>query len=366
MDNQRLLIWVTFGLLLWMTYQAWVTDHAPPPAAPTTTEVPLPAGETGLPALPADSVNSDAAAQTDQAPPLDAGATIQATAADDSAAPSIRVLTDVLDVAISAEGATIEGAVLRNYPLAKDRPDLLVELLSRNGANFGLVQSGLNAAGDGIKPDHRAIYSTPRNEYLLGNGNELEVPFTWTNGQGITVEKTLRFSRGSYRIDVTHRLVNDSGVDWRGAEYAQIQRHNQEPERSMFDVDSYSFAGPIIYDGEKSEKLDRDDLLSDGAYAIQAQEGWVGAIEHHFLSALVPSQDSQYNYNVSVNGAVSTASLIRSPAIIVPQGSEFTFETTAFVGPKLQAQLEEIQPSLKLTVDYGWLTLISQPLFCGC
>ncbi len=34
-----------------------------------------------------------------------------------------------------------------------------------------------------------------------------------------------------------------------------------------------------------------------------------------------------------------------------------------FVGPKLQSQLEEIDPSLKLTVDYGWLTIISQPLF---
>ena len=34
-----------------------------------------------------------------------------------------------------------------------------------------------------------------------------------------------------------------------------------------------------------------------------------------------------------------------------------------FVGPKLQSQLEEIDESLKLTVDYGWLTIISQPLF---
>jgi YidC/Oxa1 family membrane protein insertase len=36
---------------------------------------------------------------------------------------------------------------------------------------------------------------------------------------------------------------------------------------------------------------------------------------------------------------------------------------TTFVGPKLQAQLEQVEKSLKLTVDYGWLTIISQPLF---
>ena len=52
----------------------------------------------------------------------------------------------------------------------------------------------------------------------------------------------------------------------------------------MFDVDSYSFVGPIVYDGEKSEKLDRDDLISD-AYEFQAANGWV---------ALRSSQRLQY------------------------------------------------------------------------
>jgi YidC/Oxa1 family membrane protein insertase len=66
---------------------------------------------------------------------------------------------------------------------------------------------------------------------------------------------------------------------------------------------------------------------------------------------------------VTVTGDTSVASLIRSPSLIVSSGSEFTFETSAFVGPKLQSQLEQLDESLKLTVDYGWLTIISQPLF---
>ena len=37
MDNQRLLIWVTFFFLAWMTYQAWMSDYGPqPPAVPAT------------------------------------------------------------------------------------------------------------------------------------------------------------------------------------------------------------------------------------------------------------------------------------------------------------------------------------------
>ena len=361
MDNQRLLIWATFGMLLWMTYQAWVTDNAPPPvnAPAQTADVLVPADAGAPPALSTDSADDVAPALAEAAPanPVSAGA------ANGTAAPVVTVTTDVFEITISTQGATIQNARLKNYPVAKDRPEDLVQLLSSESINFGQVQSGLNAAGDGLKPDHRALYSTPANEYELNGADELLVPFTWTDGNGISVEKTLRFARGSYRIDITHRLINDSGADWQGAEYAQIQRRNKEVERSMFDVDSYSFDGPIIYDGEKSDKLQRDDLLSDGAYSIQATGGWVGSIEHHFLTAVVPPTDARYNYNVSVDGTVSTASLIRSPSVVIAPGDEIVFESTAFVGPKLQAQLEDVSESLKLTVDYGWLTIISQPLF---
>jgi YidC/Oxa1 family membrane protein insertase len=47
----------------------------------------------------------------------------------------------------------------------------------------------------------------------------------------------------------------------------------------------------------------------------------------------------------------------------VAPGQSHTFNTTLFVGPKLQSQLEQVDERLKLTVDYGWLTLLSNPLF---
>ncbi|MDX1405934.1 MAG: membrane protein insertase YidC, partial [Woeseiaceae bacterium] len=266
-------------------------------------------------------------------------------------------------VEISTTGATLQRAVLLDYPVAKDDPDNLVELLNPAGPDRGSIQTGLIAQGDGAEANHLAEFSTPSTSYRLGSNDELIVPFTWSDQGGVRVEKQIRFTRGSYRIDITQRLINGSAGDWRGAEYAQIERRSHEIERSMFNVDSYSFDGPIIYDGEKSAKLDRDDLISDGPFEIKTGNGWVGSIQHHFLSAIVPAKDAEYRYKVSVNRDTSLASLIRSPSIFVPAGSEFVFETSAFVGPKLQDQLEELDESLKLTVDYGWLTIIAQPLF---
>ena len=122
------------------------------------------------------------------------------------------------------------------------------------------------------------------------------------------------------------------------------------------------FPGPIIYDGEKSDKLDRDDLLDDGPYRFKTADGWLGSIQHHFLSAIVPENGEEHSYSVSVRDETSTSSALGTTRS-VPPGSSTTFVTTAFVGPKLQAQLEEIHERLNLTVDYGWLTLLSNPMF---
>ena len=360
MDNQRLLIWATFGLLAWMTYQAWMQDYGAAPIETIATEqtAPPPVDELNLPELPTDTADTPDLA--DDAPPLDGEpAPTDVEIGDDL----IRIRTDVLDIDVNTRGGTLQRAALRKYPVAKDQPDVLVELLSPGRTELGLIQSGLNSAGDGPKANHTALFSSTASDFELGDADELLVPLTWEDGQGVTVEKTLRFTRGSYRIDILHHLRNDSVTEWRGADYAQILRRSRETERSMFDVDSYSFDGPVIYDGERSEKLDRDDLISDGAHSLQAANGWTATIQHHFLTALVPPTDAQYVYNVSVRGDVSLSSLISTPSIVVPPGGEHTFETTAFVGPKLQEQLEDIAETLKLTVDYGWLTILSQPLF---
>ncbi|MGB5336611.1 MAG: membrane protein insertase YidC [Woeseiaceae bacterium] len=361
MDNQRLLIWAFFGLMLWMTYQTWQQDYGPKqaPAAeqqvrqPTELTAPAGSAEGELPAL----------AEPTDAPALSNEAATGQGEAERKQAPSIRVTTDVLDVEISLQGGTLQRAVLRNYPVAKDAPDTLIELLSPDSTTTGLIESGVRASGGGAEATHLDMLSSRQMSYELGGNDEIVVPLTWTDDSGVTLEKRYRFKRGSYQIDLEQEVTNGSDALWRGAEYVRIKRHFQEQERSMFDVDSYSFAGPIVYNGEKSEKLARDDLLEDGKYEFYSERGWFGSIQHHFLSAVVPAPGVDHKYEVAVVGNNSVSSAIGRNLETVSPGSSKTFATTLFVGPKLQSQLEQIDKSLKLTVDYGWLTIISQPLF---
>ena len=361
MDNQRLLIWALFAFLAWMTYQTWVTDYAPKPAQPVTEQA---ADTLGTPPdVAGDDDELPAITETTAPEALPSTPDVAGEAATETAAPTITVSTDVFDVVISTRGGTLQGATLKKYPVAKDTPDVLVQLLGTQGKEFGLIESGVRAAGGAAEATHLETFTAASRRYELGDAKELVVPLTWQDASGVTVEKRFRFSRGSYAIGLEQVVSNGTDAAWRGAEYVRIKRHSAEQERSMFDVDSYSFIGPIVYDGDKSEKLKRDDLIDDGKYEFSAQQGWIGSIQHHFLSAVVPTPGVEYKYDVAVSGDVAISSSIRRNLVAIAPGASETFATTLFVGPKLQEQLEQIDKSLKLTVDYGWLTIISQPLF---
>ena len=355
MDNQRLLIWALFAMMLWFTYQAWQRDYAPAPVPVITDQAPTLPDEDAF-GLPEVSAGQDDVPALPETP----GPTAVGTS---PAAVSIRVITDVQDIEISLEGGTVIRAALPKYPIAKDRPDEPVVLLSPVMDQLGLIRTGLRSA-DATRagPGHAAIFTAERTTYELGDADELVVPLSWTDGQGVVLEKRFRFRRGSYTIEVEQTLSNGSGTAWTGDQYSQILRRSYEQERSMFDVDSYSFDGPIIYDGERSDKLDREELLDDGPFQFTASQGWVASIQHHFLSAIVPERGQQHVYQVRVTGNTMAASAVGAKQTVQP-GESHVFSRTLFVGPKLQAQLEDIDESLKLTVDYGWLTILSQPLF---
>lgn len=359
MDNQRLLIWSFFGLMVFFTWQAWMEDYGPQPQQPAVTENSA-APEAATPDL--DDLPAMSGPTPGDAPTLNAG-TSEEPVIDTASASVVTVTTDVLSVEISTRGATLQKAALLKYPVSKDEPDVLVRMLSPTPETLGLLQTGLRISGrEDAEPNHRAEFTARETSYELNGNDELVVTFNWTDGAGITATKSFTFRRGSYIVDIDQTLANETGESLVAGAYAQLLRRSREPERSMFDVDSYSFDGPIIYDGDRSEKLDRDDLI-EAPYTAMTANGWVATIEHHFLNAIVPPSGQSQSYRVLVDDGIARASVINAEGESIGPGESATFSTTAFVGPKLQAQMDQVDESLKLTVDYGWLTIISEPLF---
>ncbi len=356
MDNLRLFLWVGLGLLLWMTFQTWQSEHAAAPVvatekAPAVTkpEQNVAAADDLLPELPEVANTHEAAGET--------GPLTQPQAA------TVHVRTDVLDLKISLLGGGLQDSLLPAYPVHKDRPDEPVQLLNSDPESLYLLQSGLRTAGKAVQIGARTLFDSPADEYVLREGqDELVVPLSWTNPDGVRVEKTFRFRRGRYDIELQQQLINDSTQPYSAAAYLQIRRRYQPLKRTMFNVDSYSFNGPVAYDGEKYEKLKVEDL-EDEPFEQAVSGGWVAAIQHHFLVAAIPPPEDTYKYRVVYDGKFFTASTIGAEPVTVAPGTAVVFPAKLFVGPKLQKQLAETAEGLKLTVDYGLLTLLAQPLF---
>jgi YidC/Oxa1 family membrane protein insertase len=220
----------------------------------------------------------------------------------------------------------------------------------------------LRAAAGRSEPTHLVTYSAPASEFRLAPGaNELEVPLTWTDGQGLSVQKIFTFKRGRYDVGLDYEVSNNTPTEWQGASYVQFARHVYAQDRSMFDVESYAYRGPAIYDGAKYRKLDVDDE-DDIQLARAFSGGWMAELRHHFVSAAVPPAGETYDYTLSRDGEKALISY-RGPLKAVAPNAQARFSEKLFVGPKLQEQLKEVGPRLELTADYGKLTILAQPLF---
>jgi YidC/Oxa1 family membrane protein insertase len=358
MDNQRLFVWAALALVLWLNYITWQRDYAPPPAPVTTTATtPTQAHKPAetLPELPSDSTASSGA------PPAPAAAAPATASTEGAPAPVIHVVTDVLDMDISTRGGELQRADLLKYPKVKDKPDDLVRLF--NTQNLFVARSGLRAADKRAEPTHLAVFQSAASEYKLAPGaKELQIPLTWTDGQGLTVIKTYTFYPGTYRIDLKYDVDNKSGSEWKAASYVQLVRHYEHVERSYFKVETYAYRGPAIYDGKAYHKLnveDKEDSHYKGAFA----GGWLAAMQHHFVAAAVPPADVSYDYQLNVDPDNDFIIGYRGPLVAVPAGATHTFNEKLFVGPKLQDQLVATGNELDRTADYGKLTIIAKPLF---
>ncbi len=365
MDNLRTILWAVFASMAFLTWTKWQSEHQPPPGAEMVDEAPsiqAPAAADPADLLPSVSGPAELPGEPPAAPdnlPTTAQIAPAAPASATAGAATIMIETDVFELSVSAQGGTLVGARLKNYPLSKDTPDVQVDLLSNAPDDLYTIATGLvdsNREG----PTHLADLTTAEKSYRM-TGATLEVPFRWKNASGVSVEKIYRLKRGEYDIDIEYRIRNAGAADWRALSYMQIRKLHNPPERSMFDVDSYSYNGPIYYDGEKYEKIDPEDLADTPLKATIAG-GWLASIEHHFLTAAIPPADQDFSYDASfTNGFVTVRS--SGPAIVVPAGGETVTSSTLFVGPKLQNQLSATAPDLDLTVDYGFLALLAKPLF---
>ncbi len=350
MDNVRVLLLSALVFVLFLIYQAWQADYG---AQHKPSSPPLDAGQkTEVTTPPAAPVAS--APVTSTSPTLPASAVVSEE--------PISVETDLLRLEIFPRGATIGSVWLKDYAVSPEQPEDKFRLMKPTPPNLFVAQSGLVGTVADKMPTHDAVFSTVQPSYRLADKeSELVVEFHWTDGAGAVVTKRYRFVRGSYVIQAEQEVRNDSAETIAVRSYSQLERTTPDDSNASRFV--YTYTGGVYYSPEdKYEKVPFDKMQSD-RLDKDVTAGWVAMIQHYFLAAWVPPADQSRHFFTNVIDGNRYVIGFYTPAISLAPQSSHSFADRLVVGPKLQDQLAGIAPGLDLTVDYGWLTILAQPIF---
>ena len=356
-DIRRTILWVVFGFSLVMLWDQWQIHNGKKPTFFPSAVQTAPAQTTtttsSVPATDANTVKNNAVPQSTDSTVLPATA----------AAQRIDVETDVLKLQFSTEGGSLLRAeLLKHKDIHHAGSNVLIMDDSKERvylAQSGLI-GGLTATG---WPTHKTPMVFSGSKILKDTENELQLRFESVPVGDIKLIKTYILKRGSYAIEVKHDIVNASSAAISPQLYVQLVRDGNKPEgESSF----YStFTGPAVFTSQKKyQKIEFSDIEKNKAdFEKQSSQGYVAMVQHYFASAWLLDDTQQRDlFARKLDNNLYAVGMVAPLPAIAP-GAQLSHSARLFVGPQEEKVLESIYPGLELVKDYGWLTILSKPLY---
>lgn len=280
----------------------------------------------------------------------------------------VSVKTDLFAAEIDSNGADLRRVELLKHAASGNQGKNFI-LLQDDEQRTYVAQTGL--IGDGL-PTHKTEFKAMQSAYQLAEGQqELAVRLEAAGPDGVKVAKTYLFKRGSYVVDVKYEIVNGSDKPVTTSAYYRFLRDNVTVDGGTFG--SSTFTGPAVYTAEgKFQKVAFEDIDKKKAkYVQQAKDGWVAMLQHYFATAWIASplegasvcgtQECRYELKKLPEGLYSAGVIVDLPQVASGAKAETTMPL--FLGPEETRVLKAAAPGLDLVKDYGWVTVISSPLF---
>ncbi|PWW03075.1 membrane protein insertase YidC [Mangrovibacter plantisponsor] len=339
MDSQRNLLIIALLFVSFMIWQAWEQDNAPQTQQTTQT------------------TTTAAGSAADQGVPASGQGKL------------ITVKTDVLSLTINTRGGDVEQALLLTYPkdLGSNEP---FQLLESTPDFIYQAQSGLTGRDGPDNPANgeRPLYNVGSDSFALADGqNELSIPMTWTDAAGNVFTKTFVLKRGSFAVKVDYSVKNASEKPLELSAFGQLKQSINLPKHrdtgsSNFALHTFRGAAYSTSDA-KYEKYKFDKIADNENLNTTSQGGWIAMLQQYFATAWVPDTKGVNTFSTADLGNGVAAINYKSAPVVVQPGQTGTLGSTLWVGPEIQDKMAAVAPHLDLTVDYGWLWFISQPLF---
>lgn len=340
MESQRSLLVIGLALVSFLLWQQWNIDQAPKPVTQ----------------LEQSQTSSGSSADL-QLTGADTEQQVQNTTAK---AQLIQVDTDVLSMKIDSRGGDIVGVKLPEFELTKGGEEPYTLMRRVEGFEY-VAQSGLiGRDGPDDARNARPVYQSSQQAYKLADGsNELIVPLLYSHN-GLVVEKRFIFTPGKYDVRVEYLLHNTSDEVKTVQPYQHLVQGIDNGESSSMMMPIYRGAA-YGTTSERYNKYDFDEMKEKNLLEATSG-GWVAMLEHYFVGVWIPDANAENQlYSMVRNGQGVIGA--KGPAVNIEPGTTATLTSTFYAGPKDQDNLATLANGLDLTVDYGFLWFISQPLF---
>jgi len=344
MESQRSLLFIALMVVTYLLFSQWQQQNAP-----ITEQTSINQNQ------PGNDTNSDFVPESSEA-------IANSVKTTETSAKLIKVVTDTFTMKINSQGGDIVEVKLHKFDT--EQGNGIPYTVMQNGNQKYIAESGLTGA-NGIdrlslsKGKGRPIYSSVQSNYELTADN-LIVDLLFNDTSGMSVTKRFTFAKNSYSVDVEYLINNNTANSVSVQIYGQLKQSTVVASGGGM-LPTYRGAAYSTTE-ERYEKYDFDEIQEEDL-AKPTVGGWVAMLEHYFVSAWVPRGDQTNDLYTRYSKNHEASIGFRSPAVTIDAGQQGTTSAIFYVGPKDQAVLESIAPNLDLTIDYGFLWMISQPLF---
>jgi YidC/Oxa1 family membrane protein insertase len=344
-DTKKLILYAALGIVCVSIYSAWQKDY----------------GYNAKIAAASISNNTQMAIDTGSNREINEVAAVPKTPQDRI----VKIQTDTLDLEVDTLGGSIISAKLLKYPESIKNKNTPMQILSDDIENLYIAQSDLSGLNKNYQK--QLSYRSAQKKYILSPGtNALEVNLVCDDSRlnNITIVKTLKFTKGSYAVDINYKINNLSKTAITNAQmFAQIKRMQPKSKGGFLGLQTYDGAAISSpdkpYEKINYAKIQKNNLSRD------ILGGWVAMQQRYFLSAFVPDQNKTHHYysNYYSDAVNKIYTIGMTTPFNLASGSQTEFGVKLYIGPEIEQNLTELNKTLKLTIDYGWLWIISVGIF---
>ena len=367
MDIKRNLILVGLAVVSYLMLLAWNEDYPPNTPSASIEESPsagiADSGAGQIPDLPLSATASET--NENDLPDIPVSGEFAAIEAVETPNPTqiITINTPKQIVTVDLKGGDIVGLSLPDFPTSMETPDNPFPLLRQDSGMVYVAQSGLiGRDGPDASQQGRPLYRTAQSDYTI-TSDEQYVDLTFTTQGGIDITKRFVFSVDDYLIGVQYLVNNRSNSSWQGNMFGQIKRDDADDPSQTGGFRVNTYLGAAIYTPDDPYvKYDFEDI-DDGVEPLETNGGWIAFSQHYFLGSWIPNADTNNTYTMRRNNQGQYLLTFVNPPITVAPGQSGSIEAGFWAGPKDQYRLDEISPSLGLTIDYGLFYFIASPIF---